>query len=132
SFDFLKTAEFLHITNPLGNAAVRHALERRAIIQVLRHTHVAIKWNIFWHIAEVRARLQRLSKNIESGDARPAGSRRHEPRQDAHGRGFAGAVRPEKTHDFALANLEAQILNGSLTSVPLCQILNLDHFATLR
>jgi len=26
----------------------------------------------------------------------------------AHGGGFASAVRPEKSHDFALANLEIQ------------------------
>ena len=111
---------------------MRHALERRAIIQVFRHTHVAIERNIFRHIAEVRARLKRLFKNVESGDARAAGSRRHEARQDAHGRGFAGTVRSEESHDFALANLEIQILNGSLTSVTFSQILNLDHCATLR
>jgi hypothetical protein len=80
----------------------------------------------------VRARPKRLFKHIESGDARAAGSRRHEARQDAHGRGLAGAVRSEKSHDFAPANLEIQILNSSLTSVPFRQILNLDHFATIR
>jgi len=73
-----------------------------------------------------------MSENVESGDACAAGSRRHEARQDAHRRGFAGAVRPEKSHDFALANLEIQILDGGLTSVPFRQILNLDHLATLR
>jgi hypothetical protein len=111
---------------------VRHALERRAIIQVFRHTHVTIERDVFRHVPEVRPRLERLLKNVESRDARSTGSWRHEAGQDPHGRGLAGPVRSEKSHDFAAANLEIQILNGSLTSVPFRQILNLDHCVTLR
>src|SRR5262249_51291457 len=103
-----------------------------AIIQVFRDTHVTIEWNIFRHVAEVCAGLEGLFENVKAGDARAAGSRRHETRQDAHRRGFAGAIWPQKSHDFALANLEIQILDGGLTSVTFCQILNRDHCATLR
>src|SRR6266566_4008662 len=99
-----------------------HSLEGRAIIEILRDRHVA----------EVRPRLERLLKNVESSDSSAPRSRRHEASENAHGRRFTCAVWPQKSHDLALADLETQILNGRLASVTFCQIFNLNHSAIFR
>src|SRR5439155_5443942 len=61
------------------------------------------------------------------GDAGAAGGRRHKARQDPHGRCFTGAIRPEKSHDLALADLKIQILDRGLPGVAFGQIFNLNH-----
>jgi hypothetical protein len=75
----------------------------------------------------MRPRLQRLLEDIEPRDGCAAGGRGHESGKDAHGGGFAGTVRPEKTHDLALADLEVQISDRRLAGVTLGQIFNLNH-----
>ncbi len=85
---------------------MRHVFQRRAIIEILGHAHIIIERHVFRHVTQMRARLERLLENVEPGDAGPSGGRRHETRQDAHGRRFARAVRAEKPHDFALADFE--------------------------
>ena len=108
---------------------MRHAFERGAIIEILGHAHVVIERNVFRHVTEMRARLERLLENIEAGDGGAPGSGRHEARQNAHRRALARAVRPEKTHDLALADLEIQILNRGLAGVTFGEIFDFNHFA---
>src|SRR5207249_6844548 len=77
----------------------------------------------------VGPRLKRLLKNIEPGDASATRGRWHEARQNAHGGRFACTVWAQKSHDFALANFEIQILDRRLAGVTFRQILNLNHCA---
>ena len=69
-----------------------------------------------------------LREHVEPGHPRGAGGRRHETRQDAHGRGFAGAVRPEKTDDFAAADRKGQSPHGGVTGVSLRQTMNFNDW----
>src|SRR2546421_7125600 len=98
---------------------MRNAFKRCAIIEVLSDPHIIIERNIFRHVTEPRSGLERLLENIEAGDGGAAGSGRHESGQDAHGRCFAGAIWPEKTHDLTLAHLETQVPDRGLTGVSL-------------
>src|SRR5436190_20360890 len=109
-----------------------HSLEGRAIIEILRDPHVAVERHVFWHVAEMRPRLERLLKNVVSSDGSAPRSRRHKASENAHGRCFTCAVWPQKSHDFALVDLETQILNGRLAGVTLCQIFNRNHCAIFR
>ena len=96
---------------------MRHSFERGAVIEVFGDAHVVIERDVFRHVAEMRARLERLLENVEAGDRGAAGSRRHETGENAHRGALARAVRPEKAHDLALADFEIQILDGRLPGV---------------
>ena len=106
---------------------MRHIFERGAIIEILRHAHVVVERHVLRHVADPAARLQRLLEDVKAGDSRSAGCGGHEPRKNSHRSGFARAIRPEKSHDLALANFEIQILNCRLASVTLRQVFDFDH-----
>src|SRR5882724_3310462 len=91
SLHFAQAAQFLYVADAFGHAAMWHAFKRGTVIKVFRYPHIIIEGNIF----------------------------RHESRQNPHGRGLARAVRTQKTHDLALADLEIQILDRGLTGVTL-------------
>ena len=128
-FDLLETAKFLYIANTLRHAAVWNPFKPRTIVKVFRHSHVVIERDVFGHVAEVRPCLKRLLKDIEPRDGRAARSSWHKAGQNAHRGRFAGAVRSQKSHDFALANFEVQILDRRLTGVTFRQIFDFNHCA---
>ena len=120
-------AKLFHIANPLCDPAMRDSFEGGPIIEIFSHAHIVVERHVLRHVAEMSAGLQRLLENVEPGDRRPAGGRGHEPGQDAHGRGLAGAIRAEEAHDLALANLEIQIPDRGLAGVTLGQVFNFNH-----
>ena len=79
----------------------------------------------------MRPGLERLLEGVEARDRSAAGSRRHEAGENPHRRAFAGAVRAEKSHDLAFADLEVQVLDGGLAGVTFGQIFNFDHAAVI-
>ena len=110
---------------------MRHFFQRRPVIEVLGHPHVIIERDVFRHVAQMRAGLKRLLENIVTGDRCSPGGGRHEAGENPHRSAFAGTVRPEETHDLALADFEIQIVNRRLTSVAFSEILDLDHEAVM-
>src|SRR6266508_2919701 len=88
----LETTKFFYVAHTLGDPTMLDSLQGCAITQVLCYAHVAVEWHVFRHVAEMRSRLERLFKNIESRNRSAAGCRRHEARQNAHGGGFARTV----------------------------------------
>ena len=123
-----QAAKFFHVADAFGNATMRHAFQRRAIIEILGHAHVVIERDVFRHVTEMGAGLERLLENIEAGDGGATGSRRHEAGQNSHRRGLAGAVRAEKAHDFAFADLEIQIFDRGMPGVAFGEIFDFNHF----
>ena len=103
------------------------SFQRCAIVQILRHPHVIVEWNVFWHVAEMGAGLKGLLENIEPSDRRAARSRRHEAGENPHGRRFACSVWSEESHDFPLADLEIKIADRGLPGVLFCQVFDFDH-----
>src|SRR6266576_4338772 len=117
-------------TSPTRSVTRRYGTPKpRTIVKVFRHSHVVIERDVFGHVAEVRSCLKRLLKNIEPRDGRAARSSWHKAGQNAHRGRFAGAVRSQKSHDFALANFEVQILDRRLTGVTFRQIFDFNHCA---
>ena len=124
---FLQPAELLHVADAFGDAPMRHAFERGAVIQIFRHPHVGIERHVLRHVTEMRPRLERLLEDVEARDRRATGRRRHEARENPHRGALARAVRPEEAHDLAFADLEAQVVNRRVAGVAFSQVLNLDH-----
>src|ERR687888_1144967 len=88
----LKATKFFYVPNTLGDATMLNSFKGRAITQILSCAHVAVEWHVFGHVAEMRSRLERLFKNIESSDRCAARGRWHEAGQNAHRGGFARTV----------------------------------------
>ena len=129
--NLFQPAQLLHIADAFRDPAVRNAFQRRAVIEILSDAHVVIERHVFRHVTEVRAGLERLLENIETGDRGAPGSRRHKTREDPHRRAFPGAVRSEKPHDLAFAHLETQVLDRRLPCVAFREIFNFDHEAVI-
>src|SRR6266571_3510052 len=106
---------------------MRYTFERGTIIEVLGHAHVVVEWVIFRHVTEVGARMKRMIEKVEAGERRTARSRRHEAGENAHRRCLTGAVRTEKSHDLAFADLKIQVLNRGLACVTFVEILDFYH-----
>src|ERR1700693_1028870 len=130
-FNVSEPAQFFHIAYSFGYPAMRHAFERRAIIEVLGHAHVIVERNTFRHVAEARPGLERLLEHIETGDRRPTRSRRHETGENPHRSRLARTVRPKKAHDLALTDFEGQIADRRVTGVAFGQFFNFDHFESI-
>ena len=77
----LSARKVLSRRRPVRDPAMRNAFERGAIIEIFGHAHVVIERNVFRHVTKMRAGLERLLENIETGDRGAAGSWRHEARQ---------------------------------------------------
>ena len=127
--NLFQPAKLFDVAHALTDSATRHALERGAIIEVLRDPHIGVKRHVFRHVTETGTGLERFFENVKARDRRPAGRRRHEAREDPHRRAFAGPVRPEKAHDLALADFEVQVVDCRLPGVALGEIFDFDHAA---
>src|SRR2546426_81672 len=83
-----------------------------------------------WRLRQIAGpalRLERLVEDVEACDNRlPFGSR-HVAGQDAHRRGFPGAVGAEEAEDFAALDAEADVVDGCDAAVAFREVLNLDH-----
>ena len=65
-FHVFQSAKFFHIANPLRDAAMRHAFQRGAVIEILRHAHVVIERDIFRHVTEMRAGLRAIARKYRN------------------------------------------------------------------
>ena len=59
----------------------------------------------------------RNAGNIGAIEIDPPGSHRHQPGDGAHRRGLAAAGGPEKCEQFALADIEIEILDGDIAAI---------------
>ena len=88
-----------------------------------------------WGMTPMRlAHLVGLADDVEAVDARRAGGGRHQRRQHANERGFAGAVRAEQAEHLAVADVEGQRVHGAKVAKPLGQMIdfNVQHANSYR
>ena len=93
--------------------------------------HVGIERRILGQVADAALHLERLLEDVEAGDLGGAGSGGQEAGQDAHGGRLAGAVAAQKAQDFALGNVEGDVVERDEVSVTLGQIADFDHLKDL-
>ena len=79
---------------------------------------------ILGQVADASTRLDIASGSTK--DARLPGGSRHEVQQNLDGRGFAGAVRPEKAEDLTRFNGEVEAMQCDLAAVLLAERGRLD------
>jgi hypothetical protein len=85
---------------------------------------------VFEEIADAAAGVERAFADIEAVDRRSAGAGGHEPRQNAHARGLAGAIWPQKGDDFTCLHGKRYVHDGRMGAVILSQALYLNHTVT--
>ena len=66
-------------------------------------------------------------RNIEARDDRCSGGGRQQAAKHPDGRGFARAVRPEESEDFAFARVEANVIDRDEVAEALHEIANDDR-----
>jgi hypothetical protein len=91
------------------------------------HAHLGVERDVFRHVADAFAHLDRISDDIVTGDADAAVGRRQVAGEDFHRRALAGAVGPEKADDLALVHMEVDSLHGTESRIRLRQVLDFDH-----
>jgi hypothetical protein len=78
------------------------------------------------------AHFQGIVEDVETRDARRAGSRRHVAGENAHRGGLACAVRAQKPQDFSFIYGKRYVIHGDYRAVGLGQILYFDQCILLR
>ena len=117
---------------------LRHALERivqlhpRAETQERADAHVGVEDDVLREVADLIADLQRGVAQAQAADAHLAARRRKEPRQDAHERGLARAVRPQQPHDLALRHVERHVVQSADPPVVFRDVVDFDHGRILK
>ena len=110
-------------------------LERRAAqavpaaveAEVLVRGQLVIEGELLRHIADHAFDLLQVARHIQAGDARLTVAGPEQAAEQADDGGFAGAIGTQETEDGALADLEADVVNGSEVAKPFGQPLALDH-----
>ena len=130
----LATAEPGHVDgepHALGKLVARHAVDAAEEAQVFLDGEIAIERKFLRHVADVLAHPLRVAHHIDAGDENAPRARPQQAAEDADDGRFAGAVRAEKAHDLAVADAEADIIDGDEIAEALDQMLDADLRAGL-
>ena len=96
-------------------------------IQILPHRHVQIERGLLGQIPDAGFRLVGLFEDVVSIDFDRALAGGQVAGEDVHGRGLAGAVRPQEAEDLPFFHLKADMVYSHMGPIPLGQVLYLDH-----
>ena len=121
-----RSARPLRLTR-LARLGARHALQFADKCQVFLHLHFRIHRRSLRQIADALLHFDRLLEHVEAGHGGAAFRRRKEAGQNAHGRGFPGAVRSEKADDLALLHFKRNVIHRERAGVSLREALNCNH-----
>ena len=99
-------------------------------IQVFVDGHVDVERGLFRKEADQLLRFVRVFENVDAADLRFARGGRQIAGEDVHRGRLARAVRSEEAHDLALADLEADVVNGELGAIVFYQIVYFNHTDT--
>ena len=124
--DAFQVAELEHLVDARAEFAAGDFLQPAAKIQVFADAHVLGQRIVFRHVADLALRFVRLGGDRNAADADPARGGGQVAGEDAHGRGLAGAVRPEETEDFAARHGEADVVDRRDPGVGLDQMGDFD------
>ena len=116
-----------HPVDPLLRGRPRERAHRRRPLEVLLNEHLAIERVALGQIADRLSHTERVDPEVAAVHLRGAGGGGDEAGQDLHRRRLAGPVRAEEAEDFALAQLEARVLEGDEAPVLLAEAFGLDH-----
>ena len=95
-----------HQLEPLGTDLGLDAVELGVKLEVLGSRQVVVERRLLKDEADVAAYPERLPHDVEAGDLGATGGRLQQRAEHVDRRRLAGAVRPEKAEDLALAHLE--------------------------
>ncbi len=102
----------------------RHAVELTEVDELIQHLHPRIEPALLGHVAEtVSCRFP----HRRAVPGHPPGIERHEAEHRAHGGGLPGPVRTEESQDPARPHSKAAAVQGHHITVPLRQVLELEH-----
>ena len=114
----------LDLLFPLGR---RYFFQSGGKGQVVTHAHFRIDRRDLRQIADPLFDLHRILCDVVAVYEHRSGVGGEASRDHVHRRGFARAVRPEKSEDLMIADREGDILHGGMQTVVFGQILDFNH-----
>jgi hypothetical protein len=118
---------FHHLLETLSRRLSLEAAHAGHPLEELEDEHLRVERVGFRQIAQGASDPDGVVEDVAAVDLGASGGRRDEAREDLHRRGLPGAVGPEKSQNFSLLDLEADVFERGHVSVPLGQPLGLDH-----
>src|SRR5688572_19018557 len=113
-----------HLVDP--RIVVAQPVVARLYAQRLTHREEGVEDQLLRDHAERSSGRAVIRNDVVAHHARSAGGRAVEPGDDADERRFSGAVRPEKTEELALGDLEAHAAERDEVAIALRDVLDLD------
>ena len=101
-----ESADLEHVLDSAIDGHPADAAKFRDKAQVALDAHIAIERRGFRQVADAASGFERVGEDVEPVDFDSALARRHEAGNDAHGGGFAGAVRAEKAENLSTFRFE--------------------------
>ena len=126
------------VSNVVQTAAVRRAfdgllprrtrnvLDLRDERQICIDRHLRIERRVFRQISDRTSRTDGVSEDLVPGDVRGSVCHRYEAREHAHRRRLPRTVRPEKTDDLSLLDLERKVRHRFDIAIALGKVPRLD------
>lgn len=114
---YAQTRHLYDFGYPCGEFLLGNPLYFAGKLQKLLHIHVQIQGVMLRQIANFGAHLQGMFLDVVVAYLDAAGGGRYEAGHNLHGRGFARAIRTQKTEDFALFDGKREVLDGSLRAI---------------
>src|SRR5262249_49991190 len=125
--DLAETATSHDVVEPPPDRAARDALEARAEAQIFLDAHLAVERDVLGKVSDVPPDLDRLLVDVEARHLRASRGRRDVTGEHAHGRGLAGPVGSEQSHDLALVDVKADAADRLRVGEPLREGFDTDH-----
>ena len=120
--------EFLHdAVDAVGPIRAAQALQLADEVEIAADFHLGIQGNVLRHVAQPTADGEGLAQHAVAGHLGRARCGRQDAGQNAHGRRFAGPVRPEQSDDLAGGDGETHVRNGAEGPVQFGQAGGFDH-----
>jgi len=93
---------------------------------VLQRREQRVEGELLRHVSHFPPGRGRVFPDVEALDAHRAGGDLQQPGDHLDGRGLAGAVGAEKTHDLPAGHVEGDALDGLEAAEVLAQVADLD------
>ena len=106
------------VVDPCAQVRPGQPLELADECQILGNPHFRINRRSLGQISDALFHFERLFENVESGHRGRAAGGRQEARQHAHRRGFAGAVRSQKSDDLPSLDFKRDLVHSRCVCVP--------------
>jgi hypothetical protein len=125
--ELLQVKGFDHRIHGLPLPGPRQSVHAGEEFEILAHGELAVEGELLGHVAQTLPGPGRAAAQVDAHDLGPTGGGREESAHHLEGGRLARSVGPEKSEDFPLPDLEADMVRGREVAEAFCQLFGLDQ-----